>query len=208
MLLTTRTSPVESALAWASATASLAKGLQFAVSALFFTTVIGLSPATVGIGLTIAGGAGIAVAFGSGYLADRVGARRVLLGAAAGQGAALGAYGIVRSAIPFVLVACVALGAQGAQRTAQSALLARQFTGAERVQVRARLRVVTNVSVGLGSLLAAAALAAGSPLAYRLAMIAAALLVLSSVIALRRVPPFPVTSAMPPYARRCVTAGI
>jgi MFS family permease len=191
VLLTTRTSPVEAALAWASATASLAKGLQFAISALFFTTVIGLSPATVGVGLTIAGGAGMAAAFGSGYLADRVGARRVLLGAALGQGAALGAYCVVRSAVPFVLVACVALAAQGAQRTAQSALLARQFTGAARVQVRARLRVVTNVSVGLGSDLAAGALAVGSATAYRLTMIVAALLVLSSLAALRRVPETP-----------------
>jgi predicted MFS family arabinose efflux permease len=188
VLLTTRTRSIEAALTWATATASLAKGLQFAISALFFTTVVGLSPTTVGVGLTIGGAAGMASTFGAGYLADRVGSRRVLLGAAVAQSAALGAYCFVRTTVLFVVVACLAAGAQGAQRTAQSTLLARQFTGADRVQVRARLRVTTNVSIGVGSVVAAGALALGSPAAYLTAMIVSALLVLSSVTALRTLP--------------------
>lgn len=179
--------PVERALTLSIAAASLAKGVLFGVSALFFTRVVGLSPATVGLGLglTVAGAAGMAAAFGCGYLADRVGADRVLLGATLVQGLALAAYCSAASAVPFVLIACAAVGAQGAQRTAQATLLARHFTGPHRISVRARLRVVTNVGVGLGSAAATGVLATGTPTAYIVAMLAASALVLASAAPLR-----------------------
>ncbi|GAA4609203.1 hypothetical protein BJY16_007214 [Actinoplanes octamycinicus] len=181
-------SPVERALTLSIAAASLAKGVLFGVSALFFTTVIGLSPATVGAGLTVAGAAGMAAAFGCGYLSDRIGAQRVLAGATLTQAAALAAYCAAGSALTFTLIACAAVGAQGGQRTAQATLLALHFTGPDRVTVRARLRVVTNVFVGLGSALATAALATGTPAAYVIAMLAASALVLASALPLRALP--------------------
>src|SRR5436853_5997915 len=70
--------PTVRALTWATISASLAKGIFFSVSALFFTRVIGLSAASVGLGLTVAGAAGVAASFAAGYLCDRVGADRVL----------------------------------------------------------------------------------------------------------------------------------
>ena len=188
VLAITRRSPIEQALTWGTATSSLAKGLLFGVSALFFTRVIGLSAATVGLGLTVAGGVGLAAAFGSGYAADRLGARRVLLATTVAQGAALAAYTIARSALVFVLVACVAVGSEAAQRTARTTLLARQFTGGDRVEVRARLRVVTNVFIGVGSLAAAGALTVDTAAAYAVTMAIAAVLVLSATVPLRRLP--------------------
>ncbi|BCY12021.1 MFS transporter [Actinoplanes sp. L3-i22] len=182
------TGPVERALTLSIAASSLAKGVLFGVSALFFTTVIGLSPATVGLGLTVAGAAGMAAAFGAGHLADRVGAHRVLVAATLVQGAALAAYGSAASAVTFTLIAGAAVGAQGAQRTAQATLLALHFTGPDRVAVRARLRVVTNVFVGLGSAAATAALALGTATAYVIAMLIASALVLASAIPLRGLP--------------------
>jgi MFS family permease len=180
--------PTERALAFGAATSSLAKGLLFGVSALFFTRVVGLSAATVGFGLTVAGGVGLATAFGSGYLSDRLGARRVLLATTVLQGAALGAYTIVRNVIAFVLIASVAVGAEAAQRTARTTLLALQFTGADRVEVRARLRVVTNVFIGAGSVAAAGTLTLNSRAAYTITMVVAAVLVLSAAIPLRGLP--------------------
>ncbi|GIE85995.1 MFS transporter [Actinoplanes regularis] len=180
--------PVERALTLSIAAASLAKGVLFGVSALFFTLVIGLSPGTVGAGLTIAGAGGMAAAFGAGHLADRVGARRVLVVSTILQGAALAAYCSASSAPAFTLIACAAVGAQGAQRTAQATLLALHFTGPDRLAVRARLRVVTNVAVGLGSAAATGALAVGTPAAYVTAMLTASALVLASTIPLRGLP--------------------
>ncbi|GAA2848236.1 membrane protein [Actinoplanes cyaneus] len=185
---------VERALTLSIAAASLAKGVLFAVSALFFTTVVGLSPAAVGAGLTIAGAVGMAGAFGAGFLADRLGAYRVLVVGTVVQGAALAAYCSASSMPQFTLIACAAVGAQGAQRTAQATLLALHFTGPDRITVRARLRVVTNVFVGLGSAAATAALASGTAAGYLIAMITASVLVLASAVPVRGLPSPPVTT--------------
>ncbi|WP_433790087.1 MFS transporter [Actinoplanes sp. CA-252034] len=175
-------------LTWATVAASTAKGVMFSVSALFFTTVAGISPATVGVGLTIAGAGGVVTAFAAGRLCDRFGPRRVLLVAAAAQGAALAGYCLTRDAATFVLVACVAVGAESVQRTAHVALLARAFTGPDRVGVRAWLRVVDNVSIAAGSGLAAVALVVGSRSAYVTAVLVAAVLLLLALVPLKALP--------------------
>ncbi len=172
--------PVARALTWSTMASALSSGLFYSVSALFFTRVVGLSAATVGLGLTVAGGAGVAGALATGRLSDRVGAQRVLLAATAGQGAALLVYGVARSPLAFVVTACCAVGLRAAQGTARSALLARCFTGADRVEVRARLRVVTNVFIGLGTGLAALALLVDTAAAYAVTLVLAGLLVLLS----------------------------
>ncbi|MEV4276093.1 MFS transporter [Actinoplanes xinjiangensis] len=180
--------PIETALTWATVAASTAKGVMFSVSALFFTTVAGLRPATVGVGLTVAGAGAVVTAFAAGRLCDRFGPRRVLLLAATAQGGGVAAYCLTRDTVTFVLAACVAVGAESVQRTAHVALLARAFTGPGRVGVRARLRVVDNVSIAVGSGLAAVALAVGSRSAYVVAVLSAAVLLLVALVPLRALP--------------------
>ncbi|WP_432824702.1 MFS transporter [Dactylosporangium sp. CA-092794] len=180
--------PVARALTWATVSASLSKGVFFGVSVLFFTRVAGFTATTVGIGLTVAGGVAVGAALGAGYLARVVGARRVLLAATAGQGLALVAYLVVRTPAEFVAVASAAVGQQAMQRTALSTMIAESFTGPDRVEVRARLRVVTNVCIGLGTALAAAALAIGTRSAYLVAMLVTAALLFVSAFSLRGAP--------------------
>jgi MFS family permease len=177
--------PVSRALTWSTLGGALAKGLFFSISALFFTRVIGLSATSVGLGLTLAGAVGVAASFAAGYLADRIGAAPVLVVATVGQGAALLAYLAAANAVTFAGIACVAVGLQAAQRTAQSTLLARHFTGPDRVAVRARLRVITNVFIGIGTAGAALALLVDTAAAYRVAMVTIGILVLLSGIPLR-----------------------
>jgi len=174
------TDPVARPLTWATMTSSLSSGLFYSVSALFFTRSVGLEATTVGLGLTVAGAVGVAGSFAAGRLADRLGASRVLLAATLGQGLALLVYVLASSTPAFVATACAAVGLRSMQGTARSALLARSFTGADRVVVRARLRVVTNVFIGLGTVAAGVALLADTATAYRTAMVAAGLLVVAS----------------------------
>jgi MFS family permease len=178
--------PVARALTWATVAASLSKGVFFSVSVLFFTRVAGFTAATVGYGLTIAGAAAVGAALGAGYLARTFGARRVLLAVTAGQGLALASYLVVRTPSAFVVVACAAVGQQAMQRTALATMIAESFTGRDRVEVRARLRVVTNVSIAAGTALAAVALAIGTTPAYLLAMLTTAALLLVSALPLSR----------------------
>ena len=178
------TDAVERALTFATMAASLATGLFYSVSALYFTRVIGLSATTVGLGLTIAGAVGVATSFGGGYAADRIGADRLQLWANAVQGLAFLAYVAASSAVAFTLVACVAVGSRSLQGTAKATVQARWFTGSERVEIRARLRVITNVFIGLGTVLAGVALLADTATAYRLTMVAVGLFALLSTIPL------------------------
>jgi len=178
------TGPVARPLTWATMAASLSSGLFYTVSALFFTRSVGLAATTVGLGLTVAGAVGVVGSFAAGPLADRLGASRLLLATTLGQGLALLAYVLADSTAAFVATACAAVGLRSMQGTARSALLARTSTGAERVAVRARLRVVTNVFIGLGTVLAGAALVVDTSTAYRATMALAGLLVLASCVPL------------------------
>ena len=163
--------PIERALASAVAALSLSRGMFFAVSALYFTRGVGLSPASVGIGLTAAGGVGVLASYAGGRLSDRYGADRLQQWTLAANGASLLAYAFAGNVASFVLIAACVSATRGLQSTAQVTMLARWYVGPERVTVRARLRVVMNVFIGVGSLLAGLALTVDTTLAYRLTVV-------------------------------------
>lgn len=181
--------PVERALASAVAALSLSRGMFFAVSALYFTRGVGLSAATVGLGLTAAGAVGVLSSYVGGRLSDRYGADRLQQWTLAANGASLLAYALAGNVISFILIAACVSATRGLQSTAQVTLLARWYVGPERVTVRARLRVVMNVFIGGGSLLAGLALMVDTTSAYRLTVVlVGALTMLGTVplIGLRR----------------------
>jgi hypothetical protein len=165
---------------------ALSSGVFYTVSALYFTRVIGLGATTVGLGLGIAGGVGVLAAYSAGWLSDRVGAHRVQVWATGLNGLAMLAYTLASDAVVFTLVACLAIGMRSASGSSKQAMLARWYTGPERVEVRARMRVVTNVFIGLGTVGAAAALLVDTPAAYRTAMLAVGVLLLLAALPLAR----------------------
>ncbi|MEU8222443.1 MFS transporter [Kribbella sp. NPDC048915] len=184
--------PVERALAFAVAALSVSRGMFFAVSALYFTRGVGLPATTVGIGLTVAGGVGVLASYAGGRLSDRFGGDRVQQWALAAHGAALLSYALARDVGSFVLVASCVSASRGVQSTAQMTLLARWYVGPGRVAVRARLRVVMNVAIGVGTLLAGLALLADTATAYRLTIVLVGAITMLGTIPLlglrRRVP--------------------
>jgi hypothetical protein len=165
---------------------ALSSGVFYTVSALYFTRVIGLGATTVGLGLGIAGGVGVLAAYGAGWLSDRVGAHHVQAWATGLNGLAMLAYTLASDAVVFTLVASLAIGLRSASGSSKQAMLARWYTGPERVEVRARMRVVTNVFIGLGTVAAAAALLVDTPAAYRTAMISVGVLLLLAALPLAR----------------------
>jgi MFS family permease len=184
--------PVTRALTLATMAISLSTGLFYAVSALYFTRVLGVSATTVGLGLTAAGACGVVASYAAGWASDRVPADLIQRWAMAGQGLALVAYVLADGVAWFVAIACFAVGLRAAQGAARQALIARWYTGPERVATRAGLRVVTNVLIGLGTVVAAVTLVIDTATAYRVTMAASGALVLLATVPLfgleRRVP--------------------
>lgn len=180
--------PVARALTVSTMAFAASTGIFYTVSVLYFTRVVGLPATTVGLGLGIAGGAGVLGSYLAGRWSDRRGAHRVQVWGLLAQALALAAYSFTSDAVSFTAVAVVVSAGRGVQSTARQALLARWFTGPERVDVRARLRVVTNVLIGLGTLAAAVALLVDTAAAYRTAMVATAVLLLGAVVPLVRLP--------------------
>ncbi|GAA3635300.1 MFS transporter [Kineosporia mesophila] len=185
-----RRDPVLQALLLSSAASATSLGLTFSLTALYLTRVAGIGAHAVGIGLTVAGVLAIATTFLAGNLSDRYGAREVMAAGAVTQAVALAGYCLIDGqVVAFVLLACVLLGAQGIQGTAKVTLVAQAFAGSERNSMRARIRVITNIFVAVGSGLGAVTLAVGTAPAYRAALVAAAVLVLGSALPLARLNP-------------------
>ena len=176
--------PVQRALSVSTMSGSLATGLFYSVSALYFTRVIGLEATTVGVGLTIAGAVGVAVSFAGGYACDRLGADRLQVWGNAVQAVAFLAYVLAENAIAFTVIACVMVGSRSLQGTAKATVQARWFQSSERVAIRARLRVITNVFIGLGTVLAGAALVIDTAVAYQATMVFTGLFAAAATIPL------------------------
>ena len=83
-------------------------GLFFPLGVLYFTRIVGLDATSVGLGMTVAGLAGVAAGIPAGRAADRWGARRVCGLLWAGCGLATAAYTLVTSYAGFLIaVICV-----------------------------------------------------------------------------------------------------
>ncbi len=122
--------------------------------------------AQVGVGLTIAGLCGVLAGLPFGHLADRRGARRLLVVLLVLEGLATLAFVAVDSFAAFVLVASAAAVCDRGGSTVRNALIALAVPEGERVRGRALLRSLTNVGIGCGTAVAALALHFDSRPAY------------------------------------------
>src|SRR5690349_10021592 len=94
-------------LLYGRAVSAVGDGLWFTIWALYFTRVLGLTPATVGIGMAVAGAAGLAAAAPIGALADRVDPRRLLVALTLVRAAAMAGYLLVQTVPAFLVVTVV-----------------------------------------------------------------------------------------------------
>lgn len=163
-------------------------GLFFTASAVFFTRSVGLSAGQVGLGLTVAGACGVAAGIPLGHLADRVGARRLMVLLSLGEAAGLLAYLRVHSFLPFLLVACVVTALDRGGSAVRGALFAVVLPPDTRVRGRGYLRAVTNVGMGAGAALAAGALAADTRGWYVALIVGDVLTFVASAALLTRIP--------------------
>jgi MFS family permease len=138
---------------------ALGEGTFMTGSAVFFTQIVGLSAAQVGLGLTVAGVAAFLAAFPMGKLVDRFGPKRMWAVSATGQAAMFSVWPFITDFRGYLLMAAVmeVLGALGG--AAHGAYTIDVLPPDERVRSRAYMYSALNVGFTLGSLIGGIALA-------------------------------------------------
>src|SRR5687767_14036973 len=124
---------------------SLGTGAFLTGSTLFFTRVIGLSAAQVGLGLSIAGLAAMLGSVPLGTLGDRFGHKRVWVTLTVAEAALFGAYTLVGSFAGFVVVVTLLALASVGGSPLRGAYLSRIAGPEQRVRARAYNQAVFNV---------------------------------------------------------------
>ncbi len=152
-------SPLAGRLARQSLLFALGEGTFMTGSAVFFTQIVGLSAAQVGLGLTIAGIASFVAAYPMGRLVDRLGAKRMWSVSAMGQAALFSVWPFIEGFGGYVAMAAAMeiMGALGG--AAHGAYTIDVLPAHERVMSRAYMYSALNVGFTLGSLLGGIALA-------------------------------------------------
>jgi len=150
---------------------STGTGLYIAASTLFLTTVAGLSPLQVGIGLSVAGVAGFVATIPLGHLADRVGPRRLLVILQVVRGLGFVGFAFVSGPVEYVLLSVV-LGASEGPISALTQSVVSSVVGEEdRVHTLALIRTARNAAFSVGTLVAAPLLFIGTDWAFRSTML-------------------------------------
>ncbi len=152
-------SPLAGRLAKQSLLFALGDGTFMTGSAVFFTQIVGLSAAQVGLGLTIAGLAAFVAALPAGKLVDRYGPKRMWALSSAGQASVFAFWPFIESFGGYVAmaVAMEVIGSLGG--AAHGAYTIDVLPQHERVKSRAYMYSALNVGFTLGSLLGGIALA-------------------------------------------------
>jgi MFS family permease len=148
---------------WAAASLinAVGTGLLLPLSVLYFTIHVGLSPSSVGLGLTIGGVIALAFVPISGVLVDSFGPKSVLLASWGLAAAAYAAYGVVGNWPGFLVAVTGAEIAAAMGSTAGKTFVTELATGQNRVKLLASQQSLGNLGYGVGGLLATVALAVG-----------------------------------------------
>ncbi|WP_410635021.1 MFS transporter [Amycolatopsis sp. cmx-4-83] len=146
-------------------------GAFMTCSALYFTQVAGLSPAKLGLGLTIAGAVGLPAGMPLGHLADRLGPRATTAWLVALNGVGTAGYLFVRSFAALLVTACFFVVVQRGSRAALQALIAGLVDADGVVRTQAVVRSVNNIGIGVGAAIAGIALQIATPTAFSVVLI-------------------------------------
>ncbi|KDN18142.1 MFS transporter [Amycolatopsis rifamycinica] len=153
-------------LAAAQLAGSLGDGAFLTCSVLFFTRIAGLTPAQVGLGLTLGWAVGSVAGVPLGHLADRHGARGSAVLLALATGTAILAFLVVRSPLAFAVAACFYGSCQTGLAAVRQALLAALADPRRRTRIRAHLQSAGNAGLAVGAGLGGLALSADTAAAY------------------------------------------
>jgi MFS family permease len=163
-------------------------GVFFTLSALYFTRIVGLSVAQVGLGLGIAAFVGLFAGVPVGHLADRRGPREVMVGLLVVVTVLALLLILVTSFLQFVVVASALSFFDRGAGAVRGGLIAGLATGGARASTKAYLRSVTNVGMTVGTGIAAVALHFDTRAAYLVVLLVDVASYAASALLMLRVP--------------------
>jgi MFS family permease len=178
-------------------------------SAVFFTQVVGLSAAQVGLGMTLAGVVTFFFAIPLGKLSDVVGPQRLWALMAATQAVGYLLWPLIHGFATYVLVTIGLELVVTAARSARNAYTLDVFTGADRVRSLAFMRSARNIGYTHGALMGGLALATDDLDVVKAVPLVTAGILVANAVLVRRLPAaathtdrVPGTSALTPAALR------
>lgn len=160
---------------------AVGEGFFLTGSAVFFTHIVGLSAAQVGLGLTIAGVVTFVFAVPLGRLADRMGPKRMWALGALAEALLYLAWPWISGFAAFLVMMVLLMLVGGAGGAGRGAYTLDVFTGEERIRSMAFMRSALNIGFTLGALVGGLALATNSDSVIRMVpLVTAAILVVNA----------------------------
>jgi MFS family permease len=151
--------PLSRSLATQSLRFATAEGTFLTGSAVFFTQVVGLRAAQVGLGLTVAGVVSFLVAYPAGKLTDRIGPKRMWAAGAFVAALMFAAWPFIDSFTGYVtMVVCFEI-VENAAGAGRNAYILDVMPEQERVATQAYMYSALNVGFTLGAIIGGVALA-------------------------------------------------
>jgi len=173
---------LERDLVWQCVLSAFATGTFLTGTAVYFTKVVGLSGADVGLGMSIAAGVALLLQLPMGRLADRVGAKPLWALASAVEAALYLAWPLIGGMVTFVLMLSVLAIFETAGRNARNVYRIAVFPRDVRVRALAYMRAARNVGYTLGAGASGVALGLGLDAVRLIPFVTGALLVLNAVL--------------------------
>jgi MFS family permease len=180
--------PLVRRLSAQSVLSAFGDGVFLTGSAVFFTEIVGLSAAQVGLGLTISGVVTFALAVPLGRLSDRLGAKLVWATASLLEALAYLLWLAAGGMASYVAVTVGLALLQTASRSSRNAYRIDVFPREQRVHSMAYFRAARNIGYTLGALLAGVALATNDDDVVRAVPLATAALLLLNALLITRLP--------------------
>lgn len=141
-------------------------GLWMTGSALFFTRVVGVTPAQVGVGLSLAGVTGLLTTLPVGALVDRFGPRRVAAALLLWRTVGFVAYPFMRGFTGFLVVAAFLGAADRVNGPVTQSLVSSAVSEEERNRTMGHISATRNAGFTLGGALASIMITAFGPGSY------------------------------------------
>jgi hypothetical protein len=153
-------------LGYGTLTSAIGNGAWFTSWALFLTRSVGLSPAQVGVGMSVGAVVGVVFAPVFGWLGDRAGARETFAAQLIAQAVTALAFVFAHTMAAFLVVASLSQIASSGTGGPRNALVLGLSEPSRKLEVLGQLRAISHVGWAIGAVVGGAIITVNSRPAY------------------------------------------